>query len=126
MTMDDSKIESITAGMGASELEGFRIGAFEALRAKLGKEAGQTEILKMWKEDATREKLKAIFPNERAFREFASRVAAEARMKGLDQVGRGSQTAARQYGAGDLDVELKEHPELLGKPIERGRLLQAE
>lgn len=105
MTMDDSKIESITAGMGASELEGFRIGAFEALRAKLGKEAGQTEILKMWKEDATREKLKAIFPNERAFREFSSRVAAEARMKGLDQVGRGSQTAARQYGAGDLDVE---------------------
>lgn len=105
MSRDDSAIQRLTSGMGQAELEGFRIGAFEAIRAKLGKEAGQTEILKMWKEPATQEKLKAIFPDERAFRQFASRVAAEGRMKGIDSVGRGSQTAARQYGAGDLDVE---------------------
>lgn len=105
LTRDDATIGSIIRDMGPAELDGFRIGAFEALRAKLGKEAGQTEILKMWKEPATQEKLKAIFPDERSFREFASRVAAESRMKGLDAVGRGSQTAARQYGAGDLDVE---------------------
>lgn len=105
MTRDDATIRSLVSGMGPAELEGFRIGAFEALRSKLGTEAGQTSILKMWKEPATQEKLKAIFPDERTFREFASRVAAEARMKGLDSVGRGSQTAARQYGAGDLDVE---------------------
>lgn len=105
LSQDDASIKSMTAGMAPAELEGFRIGAFEALRAKLGKEAGQTEIMKMWKEPATQEKLKAIFPDERTFREFASRVAAESRMKGLDSVGRGSQTAARQYGAGDLDVE---------------------
>jgi hypothetical protein len=105
LTRDDAAIGSIIRGMGPAELDGFRIGAFEALRAKLGKEAGQTEILKMWKEPATQEKLKAIFPDERSFREFAARVAAEGRMKGLDAVGRGSQTAARQYGAGDLDVE---------------------
>ena len=105
LSQDDASIKSLTASMAPAELDGFRIGAFEALRAKLGKEAGQTEIMKMWKEPATQEKLKAIFPDERTFREFASRVAAESRMKGLDGVGRGSQTAARQYGAGDLDVE---------------------
>lgn len=105
MTKDDATIQGLTASMSPAELDGFRVGAFEALRGKLGKEGGQTEILKMWKEPATQEKLKAIFPDERTFREFASKVAAEARMKGLDSVGRGSQTAARQYGAGDVDVQ---------------------
>ncbi len=104
MTQDGDAIRGLTERMGASELDGFRVGAFEALRAKLGREAGQTEIIKMWKEPATREKLLAMFPDERAFRQFASRVAAEGRLKSLESVGRGSQTAARQYGAGDLDA----------------------
>lgn len=104
MSSDDMAIRKLTDSMGQSELEGFRIGAFEALRAKLGKESGQTEILKMWKEPATREKLQAIFPDERSFREFASRTAGEARLKALESTGRGSQTASRQYGAGDLDA----------------------
>lgn len=104
MTQDGEAIRALTQGMGQSELDGFRVGAFEALRAKLGREAGQTEIIKMWKEPATREKLEALFPDERAFRQFASRVAAEGRLKALESVGRGSQTAARQYGAGDLDA----------------------
>jgi hypothetical protein len=104
MTKDDASLSALTAGMTQSEMEGFRVGAFEALRAKLGKESGQTEILKMWKEPATQEKLRALFGSERAFREFASTAAREGRLKGLESVGRGSQTAARQYAAGDLDV----------------------
>lgn len=104
LTQDDASIRALTQGMGDSELEGLRIGAFEALRAKLGTRAGQTQMMEMWREPAVQEKLKAIFGTERAYRDFASRVAAEGRMKGLETVGRGSQTAARQYAAGDLDV----------------------
>jgi hypothetical protein len=104
LTKDGVSIANVTSNMSASEIQAFRLGSFEALRNKLGKEGGQTEILKMWKEPATQEKLKEVFGNELSFRSFAASVARESRLKGLESVGRGSQTAARQYGAGDLDT----------------------
>jgi len=105
MTKDDATIRQTMAGMTASEAEAFRLGAFEALRAKLGRTGGQTEIANMWREPALQERLKAVFGDERSFRQFAASVAKESRLKGLEGVGKGSQTAARQYGAGDLDVD---------------------
>lgn len=104
MQKDGVSINEITSGFTDSELKAFRVGAFESLRSKLGKEGGQTEVLKMWKEPATSEKLRSMFGNESSFRQFAAEVAKEGRLKGLESVGRGSQTAARQYGAGDLDL----------------------
>lgn len=104
LSQDDTAITKALSGLTAGEKEAFRLGAYEALRAKLGNMSGQNEILRMWRDKTTSEKLKALFGDERSFREFASTVAAESRMKGLESVGRGSQTAARQYGAGDLDV----------------------
>ena len=104
LSLDDQGITKAISNMADSEVEAFRLGAYEALRNKLGKQSGQTEILNMWKEPATQERLKSLFGNEREFRLFASSVAKEGRLKALESVGRGSQTAARQYGAGDLDV----------------------
>ena len=104
MTADDAATRQAVAGLSTSEQEAFRLGAFEALRNKLGRPGGQTEVLGMWKDKILREKLQAVFPDERAFRQFASAASGESVMKGLEGVGRGSQTAARQYGAGDLDV----------------------
>lgn len=104
MTADDAATRQVLTGLSESEKEAFRLGAFEALRNKLGRPGGQTEILGMWKDKILREKLQAVFPDERAFRQFASTASAESAMKGLESVGRGSQTAARQYAAGDLDV----------------------
>lgn len=104
MSKDAWKIAELTDGLSPSELEAFRIGAFESLRKKLGTESGQTQIMKSWKEPATSEKLKELFGNERSYREFAASVAKEARLKGLESVGRGSQTAARAAGLGDLDM----------------------
>jgi hypothetical protein len=95
MSQDGESLQRITAGMSASELQAFRVGAFESMRAKIGKEGGQTELLKMWKEPATQEKLRALFPDLRGYREFAAEVAKESRLKGLESVGRGSQTASR-------------------------------
>lgn len=105
MAQDDATIGAAVRGLSPSELDGFRIGAFESLRAKIGgTEGGRTELINSWKNPAVREKLKVLFGDERSYREFAATVASEGRMKGLESVGRGSQTAARQYGAGDLDV----------------------
>ncbi|MER2539922.1 MAG: hypothetical protein ABTQ26_11840 [Azonexus sp.] len=104
MSKDAWKIGQMTDGMSASELEAFRIGAFESLRKKFGTEGGQTQIMKMWKEPATSEKLKELFDDQAAFRRFAADVAKEARLKGLESVGRGSQTAARAAGMGDVDM----------------------
>jgi hypothetical protein len=101
---DGSAISRLTGDLSESEMQAFRLGAFESLRNKLGKEGGQTEILKMWKEPATREKLTEMFGDEFKFRSFAANVAKEARLKGLESVGRGSQTMPRQFAAGDLDA----------------------
>jgi len=104
ITQDEAAISGVVRGMSASELEAFRIGAFEGLRGKLGTQSGQTNILNMWKEPATREKLQVIFGDERAFREFASAAARESAMKRIQSVGTGSQTASRMAGMGDMDI----------------------
>lgn len=101
---DDQAVMAVKQGLSASEQQAFQLGAFEALRAKLGTPGGQTEVLGMWKNKTLRDKLSAVFPTERAFREFAAAAAKEARLKGIESVGRGSQTAGRQLGVGDLDV----------------------
>ena len=103
LTKDDATIAAMQAGMSRSEKDAFALGAFESLRAKLGTRAGQTQFMELWREQGMQEKLKAIFGSERAYREFASSVAKERQLKQLETVGRGSQTAARMYGAGDLD-----------------------
>lgn len=102
MKADTFDVQSAVKAMSQSEGEAFRIGALQALREKAGTQGGQTSLLRMWSEPATRDRLKAIFGSD--YRQFAAEVAKEARLKGLEGVGRGSQTAARQYGAGDLDV----------------------
>lgn len=104
LTQDDSAITSMLKGLSPPEVDGFRIGAYEALRAKLGTAGGQTNIINMWREPTTQERLRAIFGTERSFREFASKVAAEGKLKSVEGIGRGSQTAARQYAAGDIDA----------------------
>jgi hypothetical protein len=69
------------------------------LKDKVGTEGGQTSLLKMWKEPATSDKLKEIFGND--YRKFAADVAREARLKEIESVGRGAQTAQRLMAAED-------------------------
>lgn len=98
-------IRTLVKDMSDSELESFRVGAYEGLRDLAGTQSGQTRLLNMWKEPATQERLKEIFPSERAFRVFASDVAAEARKKEIQTVGRGSQTAGREARMEDVGNE---------------------
>lgn len=102
MTGDLINFKQELRGLTLSEMDAFRIGALQALRQKTGTEAGQTSLLKMWKEPTTQGQIKAIFGND--YKEFASAVAKEARLKGLESAGRGAQTAARAAGMVDLDA----------------------
>ena len=102
MRGDILDVQQATKGLSPSEIDAFRIGALQALRQSTGTESGQTSLLKMWKEPATQERLKAAFGND--YRSFAAAVAKEARLKGLESTGRGSQTAARLAGTADLDI----------------------
>jgi len=102
MKQDDIALSDLMGNMSPSELEAFRIGALQSLKDKVGTEAGQTSLLKMWKEPATSNRLKEIFGDN--YQRFAQDVAKEARLKPLEQVGRGSGTFSRMSGAEDLGV----------------------
>jgi len=102
MTQDVLDLGQAIKGFTPSEIDAFRVGALQALRQKTGTEAGQTSLLKMWKEPATQDRLKEVFGND--YRAFAAAVAKESRLKGLESAGRGSQTAARLAGTADLEI----------------------
>lgn len=96
------ELSDVISGLSDSEIEGFRIGALQALREKVGKEAGQTELLKMWKEPATSDKLRLIFGDN--YRQFAADVAKERQLKMMERVGQGSKTSSMLFGAQDLGM----------------------
>ena len=98
------ELAALIKSLSQSEQEGFRVGILQALREKTGTEAGQTSLLKMWKEPGTSDKLRLLFGND--YRQFAAAVAKERNLKGMEQVGRGSQTAGRLAAAEDLGGDL--------------------
>ena len=102
MKQDDIALSDLMSNMSPSETEAFRIGALQSLKEKVGTEAGQTSLLKMWKEPSTSNRLKEIFGDN--YQRFSQDVAKEARLKPLEQVGRGSGTFSRLAGAEDLGV----------------------
>ena len=102
MQQDNIALSDLMGNMSKSELEAFRIGALQSLKEKVGTEGGQTSLLKMWKEPNTSNRLKEIFGDN--YQRFAQEVAKEARLKPLEQVGRGTQTFSRMAGAEDLGV----------------------
>lgn len=98
---DPLVVKELVQGMSKSEREVFNVGVLQAIREKAGTDAGQTSLLKMWRNPATSERLKDIFGDN--YREFAAAVAKERALKGMERVGRGSQTAARLLDAGEMD-----------------------
>lgn len=102
MKEDVIAVRELMDGMSQAERENFRIGALQAIRDKVGTQAGQTSLLKMWQEKSTSTKLKEIFGGN--YREFAQAVARERELKKMESIGRGSQTFARFMQAGEMDA----------------------
>jgi hypothetical protein len=123
MKTDAIGVSDLMKGMTQDQVEAFKVGALQSLRDKVGTESGQTSLLKMWKEPATSGKLKEIFGND--YKKFAADVAREARLKELESVGRGSQTASRLYAAGDLDAQPISNAAQVATSIGSGQALPA-
>jgi hypothetical protein len=93
MKQDAIAVADATKGMTRSELDAYRIGVLQALKDKVGTKGGQTSLLDFWREPKTSGVLKEVFGND--YRQFAADVTRESRLKTIESVGRGSQTASR-------------------------------
>lgn len=102
----DDVLGTAMGGLTASEKEAFRLGAGEALRSKFGSEGGQTEMLKAWKSDNLKDKLKILLGDDAKYGDLMSMLKNEGTLKKLESVGRGSQTAARLAGAEDSALDI--------------------
>lgn len=94
-------IGDITKGMTASELEAFKIGASEQLRAMVGGQTGQNRLLNMWKDRNTREKLQALLGDDVKYDQVQKMIKNEETLKRLESLGAGrnSRTFSREAGA---------------------------
>jgi len=93
--------------MSNSELEAFRIGAFEAIRSKVGtSKGGRTEMMNLVENFVPREKLQIVFGSPEKFDQFYRTMVAERTMREADVLGRGSQTTARQTALGELNADV--------------------
>ena len=120
MSMSGAQIAVETFGMSASELMAFRLGAAEALRQKIGRQAGQTELMNMWKNREMRDTLSAIYGSEAEFAKAQQLVANEATLKKAESLGRGSQTASRESRIEDLNAGVAEDALQAGKAVLTG------
>ena len=91
--------------MTESERDAFKVGAFEAIREKVGSsEGGRTEMLNLVRNFVPREKLTVIFGSEEAFNKFYKTASAERVMREAEKMGKGSQSTPRAVEMGELDV----------------------
>ena len=95
------------AGMSQSELEAAKIGAFEAIRDKVGtSKAGRTEMMNLVENFVPREKLQVLFGSPEKFDQFYRTMVAERTMREADALGRGSQSVGRAAAAGDINADV--------------------
>jgi hypothetical protein len=93
--------------MSDSELEAFRIGAFEAIRSKVGtSKGGRTEMMNLVENFVPREKLQVVFGSPEKFDQFYRTMLAERTMREADVLGRNSQTVSRQTALGEMNADL--------------------
>lgn len=100
---DVLSIKQLTEDLFPEQMDAFRVGVAQAIREKAGTMGGQNYLLRMWREPATADKLKAVFGND--FRKFQASVLAEKSKKGVEELGKaGSRTFRREAGNEDLGV----------------------
>lgn len=99
---DAMNIRDSLKNMTQSEKDAFRLGAYQAIYDKAGREGGVNELTKLFKNKATQDRLKAVFGKD--YRKFASKLAAEFELRKFQKVAGGSQTATRQQGLNDLEL----------------------
>ena len=99
---DAMNIRDSLKNMTQSEKDAFRLGVYQAIVDKAGRQSGRTELMNIYKDPAIADRLKAVFGND--YRKFTSKLAAEFELKKFQRVAGGSQTAGRQQGLNDLEL----------------------
>lgn len=99
---DAMNIRDSLKNMTQSEKDAFRLGVYQAIVDKAGRQSGRTELMNIYKDPAIADRLKTVFGND--YRKFASKLAAEFELKKFQRVAGGSQTAGRQQGLNDLEL----------------------
>jgi hypothetical protein len=118
-------VRSTMRNMTESEKQGFRVGAAEAFREKIGTQRGQTQILDLWKDRTLRERLQAVFGTRAEFEQAANLIANERKLKDLESVAMNSKTFAREARADDAALQTIADMHELGKVVAGGRWDQA-
>lgn len=103
LSMSAAEINSAMWSLSQSEKDAFRLGAAEAIRDKVGTRGGQNNLLNAPFDRNTQHQLRALFGDERGYREAMSTILAEGRLKGLEGVGRNSATAGREARIEDMN-----------------------
>lgn len=100
------KIASEIAKLGDSEVQAFRIGVLDAIKQKAGSKTGRTQLLSFWENPNVSDKLKAAFGGN--FKQFASALMREERLKGIQKIGQGSQSVTRLGAVDDLGQAIED------------------
>jgi hypothetical protein len=120
--MNATEINQALAQMSRSEQAAFRIGAGEALRAKVGSPKGQAELLNAWKDRNLREKLQVIYGDAKNYRTALSKILGEEQLGKAYGIGTGSQTARRMAGQEDLASGIAEDVAAAGAAVKTGSI----
>lgn len=99
---DAMNIRDSLKTMSQSEKDAFRLGVYQAIVDKTGRQSGRTELMSLYKDPAIADRLKVVFGKD--YRKFASKLAAEFELRKFQKVAGGSQTATRQQGLNDLEL----------------------
>jgi hypothetical protein len=101
----EAKIIDVMKNLSKSEIEAFKVGAFEGLRTNLGSSLpNRTKMLNAESNPVIVEKLKAIFGGEEGYKKFAQQMDLERRYRLLNATDKGSQTASRGAAIDDLGM----------------------
>ena len=82
------------ARMGPAELQHYRIGAAEQLREQIGNRPGQNKLMDPTNRNV-REQLQQVFGDDATYQQALKLIENEKKLKELESVGQGSQTAGR-------------------------------
>lgn len=115
------RIADEIGGIGESEMDAFRIGVLQAVRDKAGGPAGRTQLLSYWENPNIGDKLKAAFGGN--FRQFASSLMKEERLRGIQNIGGNSATASRLKGIEDLGEQAMQDAAAAGAAAKSGDAL---
>jgi hypothetical protein len=105
--VDSTDLQMYFDTLNEGEKQLFKLGAYETIRRKLGKNVGKRDLIRarspeLGGEEEVADKLKVLFKTDESWANFVNNINTEATNAKIKNVGRGSRTQPRQEEASDL------------------------